>query len=82
MQRIIRSHLTNFLRMFDGRAGYEIRPCHRYSMEGKTGAKLCATQKWLKNEKIEYLIGCIGELTQKVGAHQIVRELLYISLSF
>ena len=66
MQRIIRSHLKNFLRMFDRKAGYEIRPCYRYSMEGKSGAKLCATQKWLKNEKIEFLIGSIGELTAKV----------------
>ena len=66
MQRIIRSHLKNFLKMFDRRSGYEIKSCYRYSMEDKCGAKLCATQKWLKNEKIEFLIGSIGELSAKV----------------
>nr|XP_046909813.1 histone-lysine N-methyltransferase KMT5B-like [Dermatophagoides farinae] len=65
MQKIIRQHIVNFLRMFDKQAGYEIRPCYRYSLEGKCGAKLCATQKWRKNDKIEHLVGCIGELSSK-----------------
>ena len=77
MQRIIRSHLKNFLKMFDRRAGYEIKPCYRSSMEGKCEAKLCATQKWLKNEKIEYLIGAIGELSPNdhfIGSESVKSE--------
>lgn len=65
MQKIIRQHIVNFLRMFDKQAGYEIRPCYRYSLEGKCGARLCSTQKWRKNDKIEHLVGCIGELSSK-----------------
>ncbi len=67
MQKIIRQHIVNFLRMFDKESGYEIQPCYRYSLEGKCGARLCATQKWRKNDKIEHLVGCIGELTPKVS---------------
>lgn len=65
MQKIIRQHIVNFLRMFDSQSGYEIQSCYRYSLEGKCGARLCATKKWRKNDKIEHLVGCIGELSLK-----------------
>ena len=35
--------------MFDARAGFEVMPCYRYSMEGKVGGKICANQKWYGN---------------------------------
>lgn len=70
MQKIIRQHIINFLRIFDKDSGYKIEACDRYSLEAKCGARLCATKKWRKNDKIEYLVGCIGELSLKVNVTQ------------
>ena len=38
--------IFRYLRMFDMSAGFEVLPCHRYSMEDCVGAKICSTRKW------------------------------------
>lgn len=58
-----KEHVFRYLRMFDQKAGFEVLPCTRYSMEGCVGGKICTTRKWLKGDKLLMLVGCIAELT-------------------
>eukprot|EP01137_Pigoraptor_chileana_P011701 Opistho-2@62996 len=57
-----REHAMRYLGMYRPEAGYSIVLCDRYSSTEHQEAKVQATRKWCKGDRIVQLCGCIAEI--------------------
>ncbi|XP_055076994.1 histone-lysine N-methyltransferase KMT5B [Periophthalmus magnuspinnatus] len=71
-EKLFKQHVFVYLRMFAQDSGFEILPCNRYSSE-QNGAKIVATKNGNGNDKMEYLVGCIAELSES-EENQLLRH--------
>ncbi|XP_043191773.1 histone-lysine N-methyltransferase Suv4-20-like isoform X2 [Amphibalanus amphitrite] len=61
----LRDHIMRFLGVLDVESGISIMGCTRYSLEDNAGARVCSTKAWGRNEEIQFLVGCIAELSEE-----------------
>ncbi|XP_043228742.1 histone-lysine N-methyltransferase KMT5B-like isoform X1 [Amphibalanus amphitrite] len=65
----LREHVLKFLAVLSEDSGVALEVCTRYSMEDNAGARVCATRPWSRNKEIQYLVGCIAELSEEEENH-------------
>ncbi|XP_037070308.1 histone-lysine N-methyltransferase Suv4-20-like [Pollicipes pollicipes] len=65
----LRDHIMRFLGVLDVESGISIMGCSRYSLEDNAGARVCSTKAWGRNEEIQFLVGCIAELSEEEENH-------------
>ncbi|CAJ0953064.1 unnamed protein product, partial [Mesorhabditis belari] len=75
-------HLTRFLQMYHIDAGFTIQKCIRYSAEGRLGAMLVATRNWNKSDRIETLMGVIGEMSKDEELQLLKKDLNDFSVMY
>ncbi|XP_037087538.1 histone-lysine N-methyltransferase KMT5B-like [Pollicipes pollicipes] len=61
----LQDHVMKFLAVLSAESGVTIMGCTRYSLEDNAGARVCATRSWSRNEEIQFLVGCIAELSEE-----------------
>ncbi|CAJ0572920.1 unnamed protein product, partial [Mesorhabditis spiculigera] len=77
-----RIHLIRFLQMYHIDAGFTIQKCTRYAAEGRLGAMLVATRNWNKLDRIEALMGVIGEMNKEEEVQLLKKDLNDFSVMY